>query len=220
MKIMTWNIHKNPDVWNYINEEIKPDICFLQEYHKNADFERPKNMKIIHNTVTKKPGYWDTVVAAKNCDLKEIEFNKYPGRVQVGKVTFQNKKKILVINIHSQTTRWYSYVTWSNKLLDKLDHIISKNKANLVIGGDLNMGICFDGEGCTHNRDLIERLESYGLTMYPRKETVTYRHMWNLKKLFPDDYLFISKRWKGRCKVLKNIKISDHYPVVVTLRTR
>ena len=81
MKILTWNVHQNPKAWEYMEENIEPDICLFQEYSEKVDMKRSNWMKIIHRCVEGKDTYWDSVIAVKNLLVTDLGFEKYAGRV-------------------------------------------------------------------------------------------------------------------------------------------
>lgn len=192
----------------------------FQEYHEKTDNERPNQIEIIHRSVDGKSTYWDTVIGARNNRLIYCDIEKFYGRVVVGKVHLDKEGEIYLVNIHAQHIDGY-YTRWVNNVLDYLEIFITTNKECLIIGGDLNMGIFFDKMyNGTNNRDLIERMKSYGLSMYPETEQQTYRHHRKPEPKYPDDYLFISKKWTAKCQVFydeKIDKLSDHNPLVLDM---
>ncbi|MDO8554672.1 MAG: hypothetical protein Q7S22_07735 [Candidatus Micrarchaeota archaeon] len=221
MKILSWNVNRSNGIWDYLHEkEFSPDIFMFQEYHEKTDNGRSNQIEIIHRSIDGKPAYWDTVIAARNNKPINYEIENFLGRVTIGKVRLEKEEEVCLVNIHAQHVEGY-YTKWMNNVLDYLEPFITKNKEHLIIGGDLNMGIFFDKlSGRTNNGDLIERMKSYGLNMYPETEQQTYRHHRKLEPKYPDDYLFISKKWTAKCEVLydeKIDKLSDHNPLVLNI---
>ncbi len=214
---MTWNIKRNPEIWDYVQKSINPDICLFQEYSENVDTERPKDIEIIHRAVEGKPWYWDAILATRGLPITNLDFEKYSGRILIAEIRTK-RGKLCIVNIHAQEIGG-DYTEWTEKVLDEIEPIIFANKDNLILGGDLNMGLLYDKlDGTTSNKELIERIQAYGLKMYPETEQQTYRRDYKLEPKYPDDYFFVSKRLDAsKFQILYDEKIgelSDHNPLI------
>jgi len=231
VKIVTWNMcywrhRKNlQNSWNYLSEEINPDIVLAQE-----TVPPPTLLNLKHYVWDEIGGNrnWGSGIFSKH-PIERVEFdNNYHGAVVAVEVTLSSEVKLTAISIHAIIEHGYSIIPLHRIFSDLTLLLEGKmGKRHIILGGDFNASLQWDEQqpGQSH-RILFERVENFGLVNCLKRfydhPVQTYRHIegdkpWQL------DYLFLSMQLESKlekCYVLENpaiLALSDHNPVVAHL---
>jgi len=210
------------DSWNYLSEEIGPDIMLVQETIPPRIPMDSENYVWVEIGGTRR---WGSGIFSKH-PIERVEFeNNYPGSVIAGEIMLYSGEKLTAISIHVIIEHGYSIIPL-HRIFSDLTLLLEgrMGKRSIILGGDFNASLQWDEHqpGQSH-RILFERVENFGLLNCLKKfydhPVQTYRHSegdtpWQL------DYLFISRQMESKleeCYVLENpdiLALSDHNPVV------
>lgn len=225
MKILTWNLGywlhslQHSVAWNYLYNDIKPDLAFLQEVKPPAWVSR-------HTLIFEEiKGGWGTAIYSPSLKLSKKPFSLYPGRVAAGYILLSENLSIFVASIHAPIIK--------NRVFPHLANIFSELESNLIsnsviVGGDLNSARLAErvwpghGHGPFFERidkgdtwvDCCRRVNPQELQTYFRKKSA---------HPFQDDHIFISRDLSDcikSCNVLDNEltrSVSDHIPLIAEL---
>lgn len=127
-------------------------------------------------------------------------------RIYTKIITEYNNNLITIINIHLENKKTYVKKRQLNKLLK----IIRQEQNNIIITGDFNSKI---------NHDIfinfINELKKLGIKRIPINTKTLKQSKYN-KAI---DHIFISNNFEViEKKVIKDLDISDHYPLIVKLK--
>jgi len=222
MKVVSWNLgfwqhrSKHNEAWEYLREEIKPDLALLQEVIIN---EIQPDEKIILNKIH---GNWGTALCTKKLSLETVEFDSnYPNRVALGSTKSPKGFEVIAASIHAPivNNRVFPHL---DKIFDELKEVL--NCRTFIVGGDLNSArLCekvWPGYG--HGpffKKLSESIFFDCFRKFHEKEEQTFFRK-GCKRPFQDDHLFVSKNLADKvesCYVLNNEitkSLSDHIPII------
>lgn len=225
MKISTFNIQndsktykrkKVDELHNYI-EKNKIDVLGLQEVFPRLDKDIKKDLgydykvegkfrflsRIILRRINEKNPIITTheVVSSKTYHLPS--FPSLTKRVLTHVVIKYKEKEISIYNTHLEV-----YIpSVKTKQLNKIYEIIKKDDRPKVLMGDFNLK--------TNNNifsEFVTKLEEIDIKRIPLDEK-TYKPSKYKREI---DHMFISKEFRLKNKeVVKDLIISDHYPVLI-----
>lgn len=251
MRIVTWNMNymsrkdRHEDAWNYLIDELHPDIALVQEARPPTNFSFDSRL-LWHQILDR--GDWGSGIYSKNYPLREIDFeNSYPGSLVGAEIKLPNGEMMAVFSLYGKLDRKNGdktgYATTSvHKMISELTWILIGSPSfkglnkNLVIGGDFNISVQCDidqqkkSDGGYRNahRLLFERICDFGLHSvfdWSGKDGFkqTLRHTTS-KEPWQNDYIFLSQRLNEKKmrepEVHLNEKIcelSDHNPIIVDI---
>lgn len=237
LKIATWNMaHREPkDRWDYLINEVSPDIALVQEARPPAEAHRSdennseytfSGYKLIWEEIggTRK---WGSGVVTKNLPVDKIkspeEFkNSYAGALTGAKVTLPDGKSLHVFSIYGLIAEDpYSipmyYTPTLHRMLSDLESLLvhlNKKRQDIIVGGDLNSGIQFDEKFGTKryythaHRILFDRMKDFGLEdCFPKffKKPVQTLRHVASKEPWQNDYLLVSRHLIDNVKDCKVI---------------
>jgi endonuclease/exonuclease/phosphatase family metal-dependent hydrolase len=133
MKVLTWNmgywLHREAHgkAWNFLLNEIQPDIALLQETKPPTNLEKKS---ILFKPVRD----WGTGLFSTSVIGKEIPLNDYPGRVAAAKIESLGSS-IVAISIHAPIIRNRVF-PHLDKIFDAVEHVVGDS--SFIVGGDLN----------------------------------------------------------------------------------
>jgi endonuclease/exonuclease/phosphatase family metal-dependent hydrolase len=156
----------------------------------------------------------------------DIAFDSvFKGRVLISKVNIQCFDELTLVNFHTPVTGGFSRYNLQEMFKIANEYIAKKNA---IICGDLNFGECFDKNGKTEHKDILDNiLNEYDIVDCYRKSHneigQTFRPNLNPDSLICIDYIFVTKDLEGRvksCDIVSDEDIqtmSDHHPLVAVL---
>lgn len=218
LTISTFNIQnkesktKATDIINYITTN-KIDIINLQELYPSCEKELRKNLK--NYTITGKYRYLyfpkinesnPIITNQKITSTKTYRLPHLPSllnRIITRTTITVDNREITILNTHLD----YKYQLAKKRQLQAILKLIKKEKNPLILTGDFNL---------KNNKELfnnfvkeLERLNIYHVEIDEKTlKTSKYKRA--------IDHIFLSRDFKLLDKkVIKDIKTSDHYPVLI-----
>lgn len=214
-----YNKNKSLEIFKYLRDN-KIDVLGLQEVFYKCDKDLCKliknyynmagkyrfSFKLFHPTDNEKT----PIITNKNIiESNTYRLPFYPSnlkRVMSHIVILDKGKELSIYNTHIEAR--LSKV--KEKQLDKIYEIISNDKRPKILMGDFNLkdtDIIFES--------FINKLKSIGINKVEINER-TYKTEKDNKAI---DHIFISNELKiVNTFVIKNLLISDHYPVIVEIK--
>ncbi|MGA2093345.1 MAG: endonuclease/exonuclease/phosphatase family protein [Sedimentisphaerales bacterium] len=224
MKIATWNLgywqYKSfhDEAWNYLCNEIKPDIAFLQEVKPPSWI--PHHALLFEKT---KQG-WGTALFAPSLALQKKDFSLSPGRVAAASIVLDKNLPLFIASIHAPTTpRVFPRLA---KIFAELELHLARG--SVIVGGDLNTARLAEkvwpGNGHGPFFEQIDKGDRWVdcCRMFHPTEIQTFFRA-NCIHPFQDDHIFASCDLKNRVKAANIIdneltrRVSDHIPLVVEI---
>ncbi len=214
-----YNKNKSLEIFKYLRDN-KIDILGLQEVFYKCDKDLCKLIKNSYNMVGKYRFLFKLIHPTDNektpiiTNKNIIESNTYrlpyyPSnlkRVMSHIVIFDGDKEVSIYNTHIES----KLPKVKEKQLDKIYEIISNDKRSKILMGDFNLkdtDMLFEG--------FMNRLKMLDLSRVEINER-TFKTEKDNKAI---DHIFISKEFKVvNTFVIKDLLISDHYPVIVEIR--
>jgi exonuclease III len=235
MKIASWNLdywkrttEQRINGWEYLFNNIVPDIAFLQEIRPpDNNF---KNINFLYHEIDAKRN-WGTALYSKFPIQRELYFNNsYPGSSALiaAEINISSKLTLTVINIYGQLdSRGYATTTMHHLLSDLTPILDHKGTRNIILSGDFNVSKQFDKKHKWPAHKLVfDRIEDFELINCTQKffSSHVQTHVHNKSK-FPwqDDYIFVSRSIESllvACEVITSdlmLEFSDHFPVLIEL---
>jgi len=225
MKIITWNLgywqHSSlhDEAWNYLCNEIKPDIAFLQEV-------RPPSW-ISHHTLAfeEVTRGWGTAIFAPSLTLEKEAFSIYPGRVAAASIVLEKNLPLFIVSIHAPiiNNRVFPHLA---KIFTELESRYACN--SVIVGGDLNSARLAEEVWPGHGHgpffeqiDKGDRWVDCCRKFHPSEIQTFFRA--DSSNPFQDDHIFTSCDLESRIKTANVInnevtrRVSDHIPLVVEI---
>ena len=213
-----YNKNKSLEIIKYLKKN-EIDVLGLQEVFYKCDKDLKKELKgynmignyrfllkLLHPTDNEK----NPIITNKNI-IESTTYNLpyYPSnlkRVLTHVVVFDNNKEISIYNTHIEA----KIDKVKAKELDKIYEIISKDSRPKILMGDFNLKSDND-----IFKKFIDRLKEININRVDIRE----RTFKTEKDDMAIDHIFISKDYKVvNTFVIKDLLISDHYPVIVEIR--
>lgn len=186
----------------------KPDIGFFMETHGDAEFMKfLKNFAFFHiENKYKKGGMLEIIPFFRRNSNSVIAGREF--KIQKTYLTSGRKRLIYEAKLDASTTLILGHFALGEetrlKQLSELEHAIKKSP-RIIIGGDFNT--------LRDVKSMIAFAKRNNLKIVDIKKSKTYPSH-NPKR--PLDFFICSKDIKvNSFKVIKDIKISDHLPVVI-----
>src|SRR5439155_12307251 len=99
MRIVTWNIRRKRGAWEYLIDELRPDIALIQEVPQ-AVF---KYGGIVGKTIgDTRP--WGSAIWTNGLPADELTIMKDPGWVVAAQVHLPNGSSLLAVSVHAKLT--------------------------------------------------------------------------------------------------------------------
>lgn len=225
MRILTWNLgywqhsSQHDKAWDYLCNDIKPDIALLQEVKPPSWLPRHT---IVFEEITKG---WGTAIYTPSLPLSRGYLSSYPGRVVLASTRLDGDFPLFIASIHAPIINGRVFPHLNNIFaeLESKEHVCSA-----VIGGDLNSARLAEkvwpgnGHGPFFERidsgdpwiDCSQRFNDAELQTFFRDTCV---------HPFQDDHIFVSRNLSGcirSCNVMNNVltrSVSDHIPLIAEL---
>lgn len=226
LRIATWNMGYwqyrsfHNEAWNYLKDEIKPDIALLQESNPPLSFE---NNYFLYTAIGGTRN-WGSAIYTRDLPVREVPIDDYKGWVVACDVLLPSNLEIVVVSIHAQIVKGYVFPNLSN-IFAALSPVLQNRQ--FIVGGDFNSCRLIDKvQGTKYHTEFFESIESNGFFNCHRKfyddEQQTF---WGKKTKYPyqDDHLFVSEGLADQIisyDVLdyESIKtLSDHTPVLMEI---
>lgn len=231
MEIITWNLQhmKSRKSWRFAIEKINPEICIFQESFHPLTYLNYKEFNNIRNNYIWEPteNGWGTTIITKNKEIeRKIFSHSFKGRIVVGCCEYKEVGQLTIIGLHVPIIKGYSRFNLL-QMFDEIHPFTLKGKC--IIGGDLNFGECFDRNGKTECRDILNSIleKNKLINCYKKfnlKEKQTFRPTRKSKSQIHIDYIFVSEDLSEKivdCFIIENDEIkslSDHNPVVAIMK--
>ncbi|MCK4593001.1 endonuclease/exonuclease/phosphatase family protein [bacterium] len=246
VKIINWNTnywqrkHLNQKFWDFLDNDLKPDIALLQEVcpnSKSSGFIGDKQKQItkfsdadtfIWENIDQKRK-WGTGIFTNNIPIRELKIKTdYQGCLSVAEIKI-NKIILTAISLYAILEYGYS-ITSLHRMLSDLTLLLDGKlglKRNIILAGDFNASLQWDEQqaGISH-KIMFERIDNFGLVNLLDKKYAKPIETWrsiNAKRNWQLDYVFISLNLVDKIKdinVLYNDQIaelSDHNPIEILL---
>lgn len=225
MRILTWNLgywqhsSQHDKAWDYLYNDIKPDIALLQEVKPPSWLPR---YAIVFEEITRG---WGTAIYTSSLPLSRGYLSSYPGRVALASTMLDGDFPLFIASIHAPIIKGHVFPHLNNIFaeLESNGHV-----CNTVIGGDLNSARLAEkvwpgnGHGPFFERidsgdpwiDCCRRFNTTELQTFFRDTCV---------HPFQDDHIFVSRDLSGciqSCNVMNNDltrSVSDHIPLIAEL---
>ena len=225
MKILTWNLgywqHSSlhDEAWNYLCNDIKPDIAFLQEVRPPSWIP---HRALLFEEITRG---WGTAIFAPSLLLQKEDFSLYPGRVAAASIVLEKNLPLFVASIHAPiiNDRVFPHLA---KIFAELESHHACN--SVVVGGDLNSARLAEKVWPRHGHgpffEQIDRGDPWVdccRKFHPTEIQTFFRA--NCSNPFQDDHIFTSCDLENRIRsasVINNEptrRVSDHIPLVVEI---
>jgi len=224
LRVLTWNMgywqyrKRHEKAWEYLREEVKPDIALLQECRP---VEMSDNEQLLFKEIYQG---WGTAIYLRNASVKTVEFEQYPGRVVGAVAEFPGLPALHLASIHAPIINQRVFPH-----LDKIFTEIEKkfNYKISIIGGDLNSARLAEKVWPRHGHGpFFDRIDESWFVdcrkrFYDSEIQTIFRP--RQKHPFQDDHIFISQNLLEhvtKYHVLNNEvtrKLSDHIPVLIEL---
>jgi endonuclease/exonuclease/phosphatase family metal-dependent hydrolase len=224
MRIVTWNLgywqHSSlhEEAWNYLCNDIKPDIALLQEVKPPSWVPRAALLFEEY-----KRG-WGTALFAPSLVLHKEDFTLHPGRVAAASFALDGDVFLFVASIHAPIINGRVFPHLAEIFEELESHLAHKS---IIVGGDLNSARSAEktwpgnGHGPFFERidtgdtwiDCCRRFNAEELQTFFRDSCKPYQ----------DDHVFVSRDLGSRirvCDVINNDltrRVSDHIPLVAEL---
>ena len=227
MKISTFNIQndygkydksKSKQIYNYLKSN-KIDVLGLQEVFSKCDDDFINYLGNSYKMVGKYRFFSKLLLRRFNeknpivTNYKIVSFKTYhlpffPSilkRVLTHAVIEYKGKEISIYNTHLEVRN----LNVKKRQLNKIYSILKEDSREKILMGDFNLKT---------NKplflDFIESLEEIGMVRVPLDEKTLKQSRYSREI----DHIFISSKFKLKNKqVIKDLDISDHYPVIVEL---
>lgn len=225
MKILTWNLgywqHSSlhDEAWNYLCNDINPDIAFLQEVRPPSWIP---HQGLLFKEYTRG---WGTALFAPSLTLQEKDFSLHPGRVVAASIILGKGLPLFVASIHAPII--------NDRVFPHLNEIFAELESHLtsisgVVGGDLNSARLAEkvwpGYGHGPFFEHIDRgdlwVDCYRKS-HPTEVQTFFRA--NSSNPFQDDHIFSSCDLGDRVRAADVInneltrRVSDHIPLVIEI---
>ena len=223
MRVVTWNmgywLHRgqHDDAWQYLRDELKPDIALLQEV-------RPPPMNPGEEVVFEGiAGGWGTAIYSTVGPLASGVYPRYPGRIAGAHVDLDGSS-VALASVHAPIIE--------NRVFPHLANIFDDIEAELggdtfVVGGDLNSARLAEtiwpkyGHGPFFDRVTNGVFVDAHFTLNGEEVQTVFRP--RARHRLQDDHLFVSRDLWPRlisCEAVDNPatrSLSDHIPLVLEI---
>jgi len=215
--------------WDYLKQNISPDIALVQEAVPPPDFFDNENVCWREIGGNRK---WGSGIITKSFPVRDVEKvqldKRYHGALIVGEASLPNRSTLTLISLYGLLdTKTYVTDTLHRMLSDLTPLLTEKlGKRTFVMGGDYNADRQYDKYYPYEpsHKIFFDRLEDFGLedclAKFQKRPVQTHRHKSDPKFPWQNDYLHASKKLTTKlisCKVLDNEvvrRLSDHNPVI------
>jgi len=250
MRVAAWNLHRRPQAWSYLLDELRPDVALLQEVAPPVD-----SGALFRRGGIGDNRRWGSAIHARDIQLDELHevrsrhsksptslHGTWPGTVVVAVGEPELSEPVTFVSVYGLIDQGYAITTVHRILSDLTPLLDTEHGRRLVVGGDLNCSTQLGPPDRERHRNLFERFASLGLvdllaTVAGNREPVagcpceddpcrhvqTHRHP-NSRVPWQDDYLFATEalaRQLDSCEVLETPwELSDHRPVVAAFDLR
>src|SRR5947208_3083392 len=101
MKIVTWNMarRRSRAAWNYLLNEINPDIAFLQEVLPIPPLLQDEHL--IHECIGETRN-WGSAIYTSNLPIRPLKIDPYTCWVMAGEIKFSNSVEVVAVSVHAQ----------------------------------------------------------------------------------------------------------------------
>ena len=215
-----YDIFKANTIINYLKDN-KIDVLNLQEVYTKLDRDITRGLnKINYKMVGKYRGrskivfrpFNESTPIITNREIIDIDNYRLPflpsvqKRIMTRIVIRYNKELVSIYNTHLD----YKFNSVKERELNRIYEIISKDKNKIILTGDFNLKI--------NNNILlnfIDKLKKLNIIRIPLDEKTLKWSRYNRAI----DHIFISDSFKVIEKeVVKDLDISDHYPLLIKLK--
>lgn len=236
ISVVTWNMdywkrnkEQRQDAWDYLTDEIRPDIALLQECVPPPDMSKEYN--VIYREIGGTRN-WGSAVLTRGYPIKEVEFeNSLPGCVVATEVEVPGII-MTAISVYGMLCKYNYATTTMHRILSDLTPLLhgQRGSRTFIMGGDYNVSPQWD-ERYKHRDpshqlvfDRIEDLKLVNCTLQYFGKLVQTNHHARSNYPWQNDYLHASKKLAAKmmsCKVLDDERVrefSNHVPVLAQFR--
>lgn len=236
ISVVTWNMdywkrnkEQRQDAWDYLTDEIRPDIALLQECVPPPDMSKEYN--VIYREIGGTRN-WGSAVLTRGYPIKEVEFeNSLPGCVVATEVEVPGII-LTAISVYGMLCKYNYATTTMHRILSDLTPLLhgQRGSRTFIMGGDYNVSPQWD-ERYKHRDpshqlvfDRIEDLKLVNCTLQYFGKLVQTNHHARSNYPWQNDYLHASKELAAKmmsCKVLDDERVrefSNHVPVLAQFR--
>ncbi len=227
MKVVTWNIDcKKTDkskLWDYIDQEIKPDILLVQECRGYPSSYQGIGRQIGGTRL------WGSMVLSKKYALEPFYITTHLGWVVGAKLEIE-AYPILVFSVHAKLKEIGGYVVPHLTQIFNDIMMAADDFQYIVIGGDFNAARLYDDvylhPAKYKHRNFFNWLETdlHLMSATGKEETQTMRG--SSTHPYQNDHIYVSKSMSElltHAQVLANdviSQLSDHNPVAAEFKLK
>ena len=239
LRIVTWNVHKASKkedrehrVWSYLRDVIKPDIALLQEANVPGESKSTvtplKDESVVWKGSPLKDGTdakWGTVIVGFGLSVKETYatgFSEKPGKCVAASV---DGTKLIAANIHAPTTP-----AVFPRLSNCINDLQVRYPGVLIVGGDFNTARIAElywprnGHGAFWRTIDNGRMFDCHYQLHQKEINTLIRE--RKDPLIQDDHILVSTELGDSVVsaaipdevTFRNLKLSDHLPLIVDLK--
>lgn len=225
MIAVVWNMGNRRAAWNYLVDELRPDLALLQEFTPRR--EDSKHGHIVH-AATDPGGLWGSAVYVEQGAARELPLpDEHRGWLMAAEVDLPGHDSLVAVSVHASirpTVR-----PNIDRAFEALEPLLAGR--SFVLGGDLNLSRLYDEvKRTTHHTDFLYALPRRGFfdclqKFHPGEQQTNCvrpaRHP------YQNDYVFVSNDLAphvagcdvaASCEVVVSKRLSDHCPLRLILQ--
>jgi endonuclease/exonuclease/phosphatase family metal-dependent hydrolase len=224
MIAVVWNTGIRRAAWDYLVEELRPDLALLQEFTPRP--EDSNRGQIVRAAAPDRS--WGSAVYVKSGTAEEISLSpEHRGWLMAADVQLPGFDRLVAVSVHASilpTVR-----PNIDRAFDELEQHL--HGRSFVLGGDLNLSRLYDKVNrTTHHTEFLEALPARGFfdcleKFHPGEQHTFCRARFPNK--YQDDYVYVSHDLApavagcdvaASCDVVVNGALSDHCPLRLILQ--
>jgi endonuclease/exonuclease/phosphatase family metal-dependent hydrolase len=225
MIAVVWNTGNRRAAWDYLVDELTPDLALLQEFTPRPGDS--KRGEIVHA-----PAYaermWGSAVYAKKGVVREVDLPAdHRGWLMAAEVEVPGFDSLIAVSVHARILDDYVRPN-IDRAFEALEALLAGR--SFVLGGDLNLSRNYDKVyRTTHHSEFLDALPGRGFVdclqkFHPGEQQTFCRRQ--SPNVYQDDYVFVSKNLEPQiagcdvaasCDVVVNRMLSDHCPLRLIL---
>ena len=222
MIVVVWNVRNSLAAWEYMVDELRPDLALLQEFTPRLR-DAPRG-QIIRAAV---PGVlWGSAVYVKQGAARELPLPpEHRGWLIAAEVDLPESRSLVAVSVHASirpTVR-----PNIDRAFAALEPLLADR--SFVIGGDLNLSRLYDTVyGTTGHTEFLDALPERGffdcLSKFHPGQQQTF--CGRASYAYQNDYVFVSQELAAdvagcevavSCDVVTAKRLSDHCPLRLIL---
>jgi endonuclease/exonuclease/phosphatase family metal-dependent hydrolase len=222
---VVWNTGNRRAAWNYVVDELRPDLALLQEFTPRP--EDSQRGQIIRAAAPDRS--WGSAVYVRDGTAQEIVLpSEHRGWLMAAEVELAGFDRLVAVSVHAQILENYVRPNL-DRAFDALGPLLADR--SFVVGGDLNLSRLHDKVNrTTHHTEFLDSLPDRGCFDCLQKFHPGEQHTFcraGSPNGYQDDYVYVSDDLASAvagcdvaasCDVVVNRTPSDHCPLRLILQ--